>query len=486
MPQAPPQQQAQSLTRLQTLIQSHFGSLNLSDAATLIQDDQFVALQNAYSYAAGNLTVFPGPLLIAAPPTGKSFQNIWCAVVANIEYIMCQMTDGHLYSYNIETDTFASVATGTTVDGLFFAKFQGGDPTGDPDALLWTDTTLGYGYWDGTTWTVIDATLKGNTIAVYAGRAWIAVGNTITYTSSVGYTVLATVPATNDAGAFVVTDPSMNGPIVKLLSSQDWLYIIGSSLIGLNNVQSATVGGSASNVTTFQTTLVASSIGISTDKAALCYDNTLLLVTDSGLYAYYGLVGQKISAPMGDNFKGSYYLSAAHVFGKTILFLDNGFCYVPEDNRWFNVSYAFSPWLVQDTLVSDGLTGYLAVADALYKFGADNATAQDVYLHTKLFDSGNSSIDKQLTKIGIEFYQNELVNPANSPAPLSMSWRADGYLTSSAIFVHDNLDGTINNFIRDTVNLKDRYFSVALTLSALPGTSISAFLFRFQDSTPWP
>jgi hypothetical protein len=478
VPQAP---QQDSATRLQTLIQSHFGSLNIADAATLIQDDQFVALQNAMSYSTGNCAVFPGPLLLSAPPTGKSIHNIWCAFVASVAYIMVQMTDGSLYSYDIATDTFASVKTGTTVDGLFFAKFQGGDGLGDPDALLWTDTNLGYGYWDGTTWHTIDATIKGNSIAVYAGRAWIAVGNNIVYTSISGYTDLG-----DDGGAFTVTDPTMNGPIVKLLASQDWLYIIGSSLMALNNVQVQTVGGSSSTTTTFFITLVASSIGIQTDKAALCYDNTLLLVTDSGIYAYYGLVGQKISAPMGDNFKGSYYLSACHVFGKTVLFIDNGFCFIPEDNRWFNVSYSFSPWLVQDTLIHDGLTGYVATASGLYQFGADTATAQDVYIHTKLYDAGNASIDKQLVKIGMELYQNELVNPANDPAPISISWRADGFITSSAAFSANNIDGTLNQWLRQTVNLKDRYFSIAITLSALPGTSVSAFMFQFQDSTIWP
>ena len=481
MPQAPQQDQQQSATRLQTLIQTHFGGLNLADAATLIQDDQFVALQNAMPYSTGNVAVFPGPLLLSAPPTGKSFKNIWCSYVGGKAVIICQMTDGDLYSYDITGDTFTLITTGTTVNGIFFAKFQGGDSLGNPDALLWTDTTNGYGYWDGTTWHVIDASIKGNTIAVYAGRAWIAIGNSITYTSVSGYTDFG-----DDGGAFTVTDPSMNGPIVKLLATQDWLYIIGSSLVALNNVAISNVAGSSSTTTTFFVTLVASSIGIQTDKAALCYDNTLLLVTDSGIYAYYGLVGQKISAPMGDNFSGQYYISAAHVFGKTILFIDNGFCYIPEDNRWFNVSYSFSPWLVQDTLIYDGLDGYMATASGLYQFGADTATAQDVYIHTKLFDSGNASINKQLVKIGIEFYQNELVTQPTTPPLISMSWRADGFLTSSATFSHDNINGSLNQFIRDTVNLIDRYMSQAITLSAPPGISISAFLFRFNDSTPWP
>lgn len=478
---ATPDQNQAVTPALQTLIQTHFGSLNLAGAPQLISDDQFVALQNAYSYDVGNLAVFPGPLELAAPPSGYDFSEIWGVVENGVSYIICQMTDGSLYAYDIVANTFALITTGTTVHGLTLTKWQGKDPSGNPEAVLFVDTTLGYASWDGTSWTILDDTMTGQAIAVYAGRVWIAIGSAISYTDPSSYNDFG-----DDGGAFTVSDPNMNGPVITLLASQDWLYIIGSSIMALNNVAITTVTGSSTTTTTFFVTLVASSIGITTRKAALCYDNTLLLVTDTGLYAYYGLTGQKISAPMGDNFAGDYYLSAAQVFGKTILFMDQGFCYVVEDNRWFNVSYSFSPWIAQDTLIFDGLTGYVATASALYKFGADTATQQDVYIHTKLFDAGNAVIDKVVTQIGVEFFQNELVIPANSPAPFSLSWRADGFIRSSSVFSHDNVDGTVNQFLANTLNLKDRYFSLALSIAAYPGTSISGFFFRFKDSTPWP
>lgn len=384
----------------------------------------------------------------------------------------------------ISSSSVALIASGTTIDGLHFTKWQTADAASNPEAILFTDTTLGYGSWDGSSWTILDDTLTGQAIAVFQGRVWIAVDYVITYSAPDVYTDFTTV---DYGGTFLVTEPSMNAAPIALQASQNWLYIAGNSLMALNNVQITTVAGVTA--TTFFVTLVSSSVGIQTEKACFVYNNTLLLSTNIGIYAYYGLVGQRITQNVGDNFSGSYYLSVTNVMGKTILFSNQGFCMMIDEGKWFNVSYTapfVSPWIQQDTLVFDGLTGYVTDGAGIYEFGGDVQTAQDVYIHTKLYDASNASLNKQVVKFGFEYFQNELFQPQLTNVIVDVSYRADGFISSSNDFIHNNLSGTANTFVRDTINLIDRYFSTALTMNATPGTSISGFYWQFQDSTSWP
>ncbi|MHB8406315.1 MAG: hypothetical protein ACYDCJ_12925 [Gammaproteobacteria bacterium] len=476
---------SQAAQNLQTMIHTQFGGLNLSAGPTAIADSEFLALQNLMPYANGNLAVVPAPSLLSAPPTGKSIHAIWCQTLANVPYLLTQMTDGSLYSYLQSTNTWTLIVTGTTVNGLSVTKFQGTDASGNPEAVLFADTTLGYASWTApNTWTVIDATKTGQAICVYSGRVWIAIRQEIVFTSPDGYKDFT---LTNGAGFFTPTDPSMSTPPIQLLVAQNWLYILGSSIMALNNVQITQVGNTTNSVTTFFVTLVSSSVGITTPKAAMVYDNTLIVVTNIGVYVYYGLTERKISQNMGDNFSGSFTISACTIFGKTVLFLDNGYCFQIEDNRWFNVDFALVPtWISQDTQIFGGVSGYVATAAGLFQF-ADNFTlATPCFVHTKLFDAGNASINKQVTKMGFEFFQNELLNPPNVSPVVSIAYQADGFLTSSAKFTHNNMNGTKNTFVRDTINLIDRYFSMGITFTAPAGTSISAFFWQFQGSTSWP
>ena len=483
MPAPDPQQQQ---SNLKTLIHTEFAGLNLSDSAMSIADAEFVALQNIMPYANGNLAVFPGPLSVFEP-TGTTIHNIWCVVQGGVPYVLYQTSTGDLYALNLNTSTAALVTTGTTKNGLHFTKWQTTDAASNPEAVLWTDTTLGYGSWDGSSWTVIDDTLTGQAIAVFQGRVWIAVGYVLAYSNPDIYDDFTGSP--EYGGTFLITEPSMNAPPIALLASQNWLYIVGNSVVALNNVQIQAVVTGADPVTTFFVTLVSASIGIQTEKACIVYNNTLLISTNIGIYAYYGLVGQRITQNMGDNFSGAYYLSVAHVMGKTILFSNQGYCMMIDEGRWFNVSYTtpfLSPWKQQDTLIFGGLTGYITDGTSIYKFAGDNSTPQVAYIHTKLYDASNSSINKQVVKLGIEYFQNQLLQPPLTGIVVDVTYQADGFITSSNSITHDNLSGVSNTFVRDTINLIDRYFSTKLTMTACPGTSISGFYWQFQDSTSWP
>src|SRR5579859_1000724 len=218
-------QQAQQQPRSLTLIERSFRTLNLSSGPTALQDGEYLQLENLMPYGEGHLTVFPGPGSTIAAPTGKTIRATWGFVVASTPYVLAQMTDGSVYATVAAAgNTFALIAAAgsTTVNGLHMDKWQATDANGNPEAVLWVDTVKGYGSWTGSAWSVLQPTQTGQCLAVYAGRVWIGTGQQVVYTAPGTYNDFN---AADLAGAFKVTDPSMNGPIIALRATQNWLYI---------------------------------------------------------------------------------------------------------------------------------------------------------------------------------------------------------------------------------------------------------------------
>lgn len=545
---------------LKSLVQSAFGSLNLSDSAQAMPDSDFTACQNAMPYANGNLLVFPNPLKLFNAVAGHgTVSSLWAMVVADVAYAILQMSDGYLYAVNLSSFAAVAITTGTSIGGLHLTKWQGqapdvtltnatwaggvatftvsgatnpyipgevivvtglnpagyngaylitaiagmtfkvtlaanpgayvsgGEANNNPEAVVFSDTTLGLSFWTGTAALTFNAALTGQCLTAYSGRLWVVIDQNITYSAPDSFTDFN---LSDLAGSFQITEPSMNGPPLALLPSQNWMYIVGSSLMALNNVQVQSLAGSTTLVTTFFLTLVSSSIGITNERAALIYESALWLVTDIGVYAFYGLTGSKISKNMGDNFSGGYFLSFCEVLGKTLLVINNGYVLMLQDRKWFNVYYSgvplASPWLSQATLIFDGLTCYVSDAGAVYQFGADTISVVSALVHTKLYDAGNPVINKQVTKFGIEYFQSQLIQPPAVGAPWNFSYQADGFVSSSNRLAHAGLPVAANGFYRDSINLIDRYFSTGVSLNAYPGTAISGFYWQFQDSTSWP
>lgn len=476
--------QSQQQPRSLTLIERSFRTLNLSSGPTALRDGEYLELENLMPYGEGHLTVFPGPGASIAAPTGKTISAIWGIVIASQPYIVGQMTDGSVYAAT-PGGSFALIAAAgsTTVGGFHVEKWQATDAQGNPEAMLWVDTAKGYGSWTGSTWNILAAGQTGQCLAVYAGRVWIGTGQEVVYTAPDTYNDFLSA---DYAGAFKVTDPSMNGPIIALRATQNWLYIIGSGMMALNNVQVQNVAGSSALSTTFFITPVSSTVGITIDRASLVLDNILFLVTNTGIWAYRGLNGQNIAVNMGDNFSGSQSLFASQVYGRNLLTTSAGYHLMADSGQWFTTTADSLSWVSTATIVWQGLQGWVTSGSAIYRIGADTATVRNCVMHGKLYDAGNAAANKRAINAGFEIFQDGLLPSPPTGRSVSGSWSLVGYKAASPIYPFGTLDVTQNAWVRGAVSMTDRYLGFELNLSAPPSCAVGCYMIQFQESTEWP
>lgn len=474
------QQQPRSLT----LIERSFRTVNLSSGPTALRDGEYLELENLMPYGEGHLTVFPGPGGAIPAPAGKTIHAIWGVVIASQPYVVAQMSDGSVYAAT-PGGSFALLtgAGTTTVNGLHIDKWQATDAQGNPEAMLWVDTVKGYGSWTGSTWNVLAAGQTGQCLAVYAGRVWIGAGQQVVYTAPGTYNDFL---AADYAGAFKVTDPSMNGPIIALRATQNWLYLIGSGMVALNNVQVQNVAGSSALSTTFFVTPVSSSIGITADRASIVLDNILFLVTETGLWAYRGLNGQNIANNMGDNFAGTQSLFAAQVYARNILTTSAGYNLMADTGQWFTTVADSLTWVSTATITWQGLSGWVTNGSSVFQVGTDFSSVRTCVLHSKLFDAGNGAANKRAINAGFELFQDELLANPPTGRKVSGTWSLTGFTAESPSVSFGKLDVTQNQWVRGTVSMTDRYLGFELNLSAPPSCAVGAFMIQFQESTEWP
>lgn len=473
-----------SQPRSLTLIERSFRTLNLTSGPTALRDGEYLELENLMPYGEGHLTVFPGQALSLTAPPGKTISAIWGIVIASTPYIVAQTTDGAVYAAVPGTSfTMIAAAGSTTVNGLHIDKWQATDAQGNPEAMLWVDTVKGYGSWTGSTWNVLASGQTGQCLAVYAGRVWIGAGQEIVYTAPDTYNDFN---AADYAGAFKVTDPSMNGPVIALRATQNWLYIIGSGMVALNNVQVQNVAGSSALSTTFFIAPVSSSVGITTDRASLVLDNILFSVTNTGLWAYRGLNGQNIATNMGDNFDGSQFLFASQVYARNILTTSAGYNLMVDSGQWFPTVTDSLSWISGATIVWEGLSGWVTNGSHVYQFGSDFTTVRTCILHGKLYDCGNGAANKRAINAGFELFQDGLLPSPPTGRSVSGSWNLVGYKAASPSQSFGKLDVTQNHWVHGAVSMTDRYLGVELNLSAPPSCAVGALMIQFQESTEWP
>lgn len=137
--------------------------------------------------------------------------------------------------------------------------------------------------------TLISAERIGSSIAVYAGRVWISIRRTITFTAPNSTTNFNVADA---GGSFIMTDSSFVGNINKLWSALDVLWIFGDSSI--NQVSNVQVG--TGNITTFSNVNISNSIGSIFPRSVITYLRQILFATSFGVYAQLGVTPKRLSS----------------------------------------------------------------------------------------------------------------------------------------------------------------------------------------------
>lgn len=165
---------------------------------------------------------------------------------------------------------------------------------------------------------VLDATKVGTSIAVFAGRVWIANNRTVQFTAP---NTFGDFSVANAAGSFVMTDSNFIGPIYKLLTALNVLWIFGES--ALNQVSNVTVL-SGTTTTTFSNINVSSSVGTTFPQSVISFLRQVEFATKYGIIQQIGVTPQRISEKIDGTYK---LLDLTEPVTAGLVVLNNILCY---------------------------------------------------------------------------------------------------------------------------------------------------------------
>lgn len=251
--------------------------------------------------------------------------------------------------------------------------------------------------------------LNGTSIAVYAGRVWIANGKTVYYTDVGSYNSFG-----GAGGSFIIQDDWLNGSITALFAANNFLYIFGQDSIDvLSNVNISSLG-----TTTFSRTNLTSSIGTTLPNSIFAFYRSVYFASKTGLYALSGATPQRISDHLDGvlaNANLDLPVSGAPVFVKSKLcvafqftFTDQWFqvgtirsaLFVLTGSKWFVVSQSLGQALVSWTNGGAIATISFSTTNAQMVLASENVITIPV-IATKLWDYGDPLSDKQAVKASI-------------------------------------------------------------------------------------
>jgi len=170
-------------------------------------------------------------------------------------------------------------------------------------------------------------------IASFSGRVWIAAGRSVYYSAAGSYSDFTSV----SAGSVTLTDSTLHGNIVQLLSANNFLYIFGDNSINVFSDVRVTNAG----LTLFTNTNVSASVGSELKNAIFPYFRSVLFMNDYGVYALVGSTTSKLSDPLDGVFPNIDF--ANPVYAGQVL-LNNILCAVFNfryNDTTFTNSYRF-------------------------------------------------------------------------------------------------------------------------------------------------
>lgn len=132
--------------------------------------------------------------------------------------------------------------------------------------------------------------LTPTTLAIYAGRVWLAGTRVLTWTGTAGFD---DAKAADAAGSTTLNDADLVHMITALRALNNFLYIFGDNSI--KQIGTITVSGS---VTIFNIVTLSSDQGTPFPRGIASYNRLILFANKVGVYAILGASVEKISDPM--------------------------------------------------------------------------------------------------------------------------------------------------------------------------------------------
>jgi len=288
-----------------------------------------------------------------------------------------------------------------------------------------------------------------NAIATFSGRVWVASGRTVTYSAAGQYSDFTSV----SAGAVTLTDSTLHGNIVQLLSANNFLYIFGDDSI---NVFSDVVVNT-SGITLFTNTNVSASVGSKRPNAIFPYFRSVLFMNDYGVYALVGSTTSKISDALDGmigNIDFSSPVYAGQVLVNDILCAAFNFRYYDAvftksyryiqavffEKKWFITSQGNNLNYITYVPVGGKLTLFGTQNNQLYKLYANSTSSISTIVQTALMPMGDPIRTKQALKIGVEA-------TAGANSAITMNTTVDNENNSSPAYTLSSLVSWQNNYL---------------------------------------
>jgi hypothetical protein len=369
----------------------------------------------------------------------------------------------------------------------------------------------------------LNISASGSSIATYGGRVWISSGRTIIFSAPNSYN---NFDPTQLAGSLVMTDETMKGSIVRLFSTNNFLYIIGQNSINtISNVtttspQLASSGTSIIVVTAattiFSNTNITSSIGTTNENAIVSYYRSIMFATDYGVMSLTGSTPLKISDPLDGMYQNIDFTQSI-TGGVVMLFNILCLCYLVKYNDpatgitrqllclFFNKKWYFSSqiegmnFIATAYPVPDVPSLWATNGTSLYKLFSNSTGTISQIIKTKLWDMGNPLITKQLFKLGLETISTL---PSALSINIDTDSRTTNYATSgSSIMLWFNNTNTpivwTNNlsqpitwfssgyvFSKQDISNVGNYVGITATATT-PAVTYTGFHLQYEPRTPW-
>lgn len=319
--------------------------------------------------------------------------------------------------YTNAANTVVTITGGGGTNAAATAVLSGGQITG----VVITNPGSGYTNVANLSITITggggaNATVKGivndqqNTgIASFSGRVWIANGRNISYSAAGSATDFVTV----SAGTIVLTDSTLRGNIVQILSANNFLYIFGEDSINVFSDVRVTSTGT----TLFTNTNISASVGSKLDFAIFPYFRSVLFMNDFGVYALVGSTTSKLSDPLDGVFENIDFATTDVTAGQVLInnilcaafnfrYDDNGtYRYIQAvffEKKWFFTSQGNDIKTIVSIPVGGKIRLYGSNGTNLVQF-YDNANASiNTMVQTALMPMGDPIRTKQALKFAIE------------------------------------------------------------------------------------
>lgn len=250
-------------------------------------------------------------------------------------------------------------------------------------------------------------------VATFSGRAWLASGRTVFYSAAGSYSDFVSV----SAGSVTLTDSTLHGNIINILSANNFLYIFGDDSINVFSDVRVTNAGT----TLFTNTNVSASVGTKLPYAIYPYFRSVLFMNDYGVYALVGSTTSKISDALDGVFPSIDFTTDKTTGGQVLLnnilcaaynFRYTGGQGVSSSNRyiqgiffekkWFFTSQANDLKYITSVTVGGKTFLYGSNGTNLVKLYTNTSGSVNSYVRTALNPMKDPIRTKQATKIGVE------------------------------------------------------------------------------------